>query len=117
MKTTILSLAFAAIAMTANANTHRNSCHITVSSAPIVRVEVRNDIYGYGHRADWRHCNHIHIDHRGKKAFCHSCGMELRWKGHKAKGHYEVITARPVAPCAYTCSPALPVPPHPRHHR
>ncbi|MCF0193044.1 MAG: hypothetical protein HUK05_06480 [Prevotella sp.] len=90
MKTTMMTLAFAAIAMTATANPKANNGHFSTSSAS--RVEIRH----YNNRADWKHCKHNHLDRYGNKTYCNSCGSELVWKGNKKNGRYKVIPPRTV---------------------
>lgn len=65
MKTTMMTLAFAALALTANAapknNTWRNAN---------VRIEVRND--NRNHRrydTHWNKCHHNHLDRYGNRSF------------------------------------------------
>ena len=91
MKTTMITLALAAITMTANANNVVNTWRVTVSSTKAPRMEVRHND---SHITDWRHCNHNHLDRYGNNTYCHDCGVELVWKGNKKNGRYEVIAPR-----------------------
>lgn len=95
MKTTtfkaMMAIAFATIAMTANANPKGKTWRdATAPAAP--KIEVRNDNRNNRHyEADWKNCRHNHLDRYGNKTFCHNCGAELVWKGGTRNGHYEVI--------------------------
>ncbi len=89
MKATMMTLAFAALTMTANANPHGNTWH---NATPAPHMEARHN-----NHADWRHCRHNHIDRYGNRTFCHTCGAEMIWRGNARMGHYEVIPPRPAA--------------------
>lgn len=101
----MMTLAFAALAMTANANPHGNTWR-NVTTAPAPRMEVRHN------HVDRRHCRHNHIDRYGNRTFCHTCGAEMIWRGGRYNGHYEVIPPRPAAPRHHGNAPVPPPPGH-----
>lgn len=90
MKTTMMTLAFAALAMTANAAPKNTTWRNTNTT---VRIEVRTD--NRNHRrydTHWNNCRHNHLDRYGNRYFCHTCGAEMVWKAEKHNGgHYEVV--------------------------
>lgn len=106
MKATMMTLAFAALAMTANANPHGNTWR---NANPAPRTEVRHH-----NNADWRHCRHNHIDRYAGRTFCNHCGAELVWRGGRYNGHYDVIPPRPVMHNQH--HGGAPVPPPPGHN-
>ena len=118
MKTTttfkaMMAMAFATIAMTANANTNTKG-NTWRNPAPAYHVEVRYDARHNRHyEADWRRCHHNHIDRYGNRTFCHHCGAEMVWRGGHHNGHYDVIPPRPMVPVHH--HGGAPVPPPPAH--
>lgn len=118
MKTSIFTLAFAAITMTASANTQgwRN----TRCGGPDPRMGVRHNRH-----MDWQRCHHNRIDRHGRRAFCLSCGSELVWRGNRRHGHYEAIPPRPMVNNPHGGAPVpppevrphggAPTPPPPAH--
>lgn len=114
MKTTttfkaMMAMAFATIAMTANAAPKNNTWR---NPAPAYHVEVRNDNRNHRHYdTHWNKCNHNHLDRYGNHYFCHTCGAEMVWKGNTRTGHYEVIPPRPTV----IHHGGAPIPPTPNH--
>ena len=93
MKTTMITIVLAAMAMTASANTNKRVWGTPVAN----RVEVRR----VDNHDDCRNCSHDRLDRHGNKLFCHYCDAELVWKGGKKNGHYEVVTNHPAKPASH----------------
>lgn len=111
MKTTMkamIAMAFAAFAMTANANTYGNTWRNT-GTAPQMVVN-------HNHHADWRYCHHHHIDRHGHRTFCRACGAEVVWRGGRHNGYYEAIPPRPVMDNHHHGGAPVPPPPGPGYN-
>jgi len=105
-KAMMMAMTFAAFAMAATANTTTKG-NTWRNPAPGYKMEVRNDNRHNRHYyADWRTCRHNHLDRYGNKTYCHTCGVEMEWKGNKRNGHFEVIPPRPIATHNHGYGPA-----------
>ena len=102
MKTTIITLALAAIALTTNAATKGQPGRPHYQSAPI-RVEINH--YDARPHADRHHCHHHHVDRYAGRNYCRKCGREVEWRGHGRHGYFVAVPShhsshhhRPSAP-------------------